>query len=143
MATRPDDQQAGGEAAPRAGPPPTAWEWLAAAIGLLLLLASVGYLLADHWGGDAAPPVPVVQVTGIEPQAGRWLVRVRVSNASRGTAAALRVEGELKQGGQAVERSEVEFDFVPGRSSREGGLFFSRDPRGLELDLQPKSYQRP
>jgi uncharacterized protein (TIGR02588 family) len=142
MATRPDERQ-GGEAAPRAELPPTRWEWLAAAVGLLLLLASLGYLLWDHWRGDSAPPMPVVQVTGIEQQAGRWLVRVRVTNASRGTAAALRVDGELKQGAQVVERREVQFDFVPGRSSREGGLFFSRDPRGLEVNLQPKSYQRP
>jgi uncharacterized protein (TIGR02588 family) len=119
------------------------WEWIAAAIGLVLLLAGMGYLLADHWQGDSAPPAPTVQVSGIEQQAGRWLVRVRVTNASRGTAAALRVEGELKRGQEVVERSEVEFEFVPGRSSREGGLFFTRDPRALQLQLEPKSYQQP
>jgi len=128
---------------PQAEAPPTAWEWLAAAIGLALLLASMGYLLWDHRRGDSAPPAPQVQVTGVEQQAGRFLVRLRVTNASHGAAAALRVEGQLKRGAELVERGEMEFDFLPGGSSREGGLFFANDPRVLQLEVRPSSYQKP
>ena len=141
MAQRPHQQRKDGQ--PQGEAPPTAWEWLAAGIGLVLLLASIGYLLVDHARGDAAPPAPQVQVTGVEAQPGRFLVRVRVTNQSRGTAVGLRVEGELKRGEEVLERSDLEFDYVPGRSSREGGLFFTRDPRQLQLEVQARSYRAP
>jgi uncharacterized protein (TIGR02588 family) len=79
----------------------------------------------------------------IEPQQGRFLVRVQAVNESRATAAALRVEGTLRRGSDLVERSELEFDYLPGRSSREGGLFFTADPRGLQLELAARSYRAP
>ena len=124
-------------------PPPSVWEWLAAAVGLVLLLASIGYLLHDAWTGDEGPPVPVVRLVDLQPQDGRYLVRVKVFNQGRATAAALRVEGELRRGAEVVERSELEFQHLPGRSSREGGLFFRQDPRTLQLVLTARSYQNP
>lgn len=124
-------------------PPPSAWEWLAAGIGLLLLLASIGYLLRDAFTGQEEPPVPVVQLVDTRQQEGRYLVQVKVVNRGRATAAALRVEGELRRGSEVVERSELEFEHVPGQSSREGGLFFLQDPRALQLVLTARSYQKP
>lgn len=124
-------------------PPPSFWEWVAAGIGLVLLLASLGFLLHDAWTGNGQPPAPVVSVVGIEPQEGRFLVRLRVSNRSHETAAALRVEGELRRGGEVVERSDLELEHLPGQSSREGGLFFREDPRALQLVLSARSYRHP
>lgn len=124
-------------------PPPSAWEWLVAGVGLLLLLASIGYLLHDAFTGEDGPPVPVVRLVDMRPQEGRYLVQVKVVNQGRATAAALRVEGELRRGAEVVERSEIEFEHVPGRSSREGGLFFLQDPRALQLVLTARSYRKP
>ena len=126
-----------------AAAPPSMSEWIAAAIGLLLLLSSVGYLLHDAFDGEERPPAPLVRVVAVEPQADRYLVRLRVFNESKVTASALRIEGELKRGNEVVERSELEFQHVPGRSSREGGLFFTQDPRTLQLVLSARSYQLP
>ena len=123
--------------------PPSAWEWLAAAFGLLLLLASLGYLAYDALAVDGEPPAPAVRVLRIEPQGARFLVRLQVLNESHATAADVRVEGELRRGAEVVERSETEFPFLPGRSSREAGLFFREDPRTLELVLSARSYQKP
>lgn len=123
------------------GSPPLS-EWLVAAVGLLLLLASVGYLLFD--GNDGSrPPAPVIRMLEIQPQPGRFLVRVQAVNESRTTAAAVRVEGTLRRGSEVVERSELEFDYLPGRSTREGGMFFATDPRGLQLELAARSYRAP
>ena len=123
--------------------PPSMWEWLAAALGLLLLVASLGYLAFDAMAGNGRPPSPAVRVTGIEEQDGHYLVRLQVLNRSRATAADLRVEGELRRGAEVVERSETEFAFLPGESRREGGLFFRHDPRTLELVVSARSYQQP
>jgi uncharacterized protein (TIGR02588 family) len=124
-------------------PPPPPLEWAVAALGLLLLLASVGYLVLDAWRAEGGAPAPAVRVTAIERQAGRFLVRFSVRNESSEAAANLRVSGELRDGANVVETSETEFQFVPGRSQREGGLFFSRDPGTFQLDLAARSYQKP
>lgn len=138
-----EQRPAGAGSDPAMSSPPPPLEWLLAAVGLVLLLASVGYLLFDAWDGRGAAPAPQVRVTAIEPQQGRFLVRFRVSNESRTPAANLRVVGELRRGEELVESSETEFAFVPGRSWREGGLFFARDPRTLRLELGARSYQAP
>ena len=133
-----DDRDAG-----QHEPPPSFWEWVCAFIGLVLLLASLGYLLHDAWSGKEGVPAPQVRLVDIQQQDGRYLARVQVFNQSRATAAALRVQGELRRGGEVVETSELEFQHVPGRSTREGGLFFVQDPRALQLQLSARSYQKP
>jgi len=133
----PQPHALGGEEAP------PFWEWVMAGVGLLLLLASLGYLGWQAVQGPKTPPAPQVQALGVEPQGQRYLVRFRVHNGGDVTAEQLHVVGELRQQGQVVEQSETDFDFLPGGSSREGGLFFTRDPRGLQLDLQARSYRKP
>lgn len=123
--------------------PPPFWEWVSAGIGLLLLAASIGYMLYDARTGEGTPPLPVVEVTGVEPQGQRFIVRFQVRNEGRATAAALRVAGELRRGDTLVENSEVEFDYLPGLSSRGAAMLFERDPRTLQLVLSPRSWREP
>lgn len=137
---RQNDREQGGE--DRREPPPPFWEWVVAALGAVLVLASVAYLLLQA-REEASPPHPQVQVVEVVPQGGRFLVRLRVHNAGRQTAAALRLEGELRQGGAVLERSEADLDYLPGESSREAGLFFAHDPRQGQLAIQPRSYRTP
>lgn len=122
---------------------PSFWEWVLAGVGLLLLVASVGYLLYYQWSSSDAPPDPAIEVIAVHRQQGRFLVRVRVTNRSHTTAADLRVTGELRQGDAVVERSETEFPYLAAESSHEGGLFFTHDPRTLRLELGVESYQVP
>lgn len=125
--------------------PPTLWEWVMAALGLLLVVASMAVLLHEAWTSASLPPEPQIRVLGIEPRRGQpgFLVRLQVDNRTGSTAANLRIEGELKQGDEVMERSETEFQYLPGRSSREAGLFFTRDPRALRLELSARSFQQP
>jgi uncharacterized protein (TIGR02588 family) len=140
---RDDRMQQDGEQGGPDDQAPSFWEWVLAGAGLLLLLASVGYLLYYQWRSDDAPPDPAIEVVAIHQQQGRFLVRVRVRNRSHATAAALRVSGELRQGEAVVERSETEFPYLAAESSHEGGLFFTHDPRTLRLELAAESYQVP
>jgi uncharacterized protein (TIGR02588 family) len=43
----------------------------------------------------------------------------------------------------ARRERELTLDYLPGRSERSGGLFFSRDPRVLRLVLEVHGYQAP
>lgn len=141
-----DTQHEQQRARPQAGSPeaaPPFWEWVAAGVGLLLVLASIGVLGYYAWTEDARGPQPVAQVVAIEQQPAGWLVSVRVHNRSQAPAAALRLTGQLRQGAEILEERELELQYLPGGSSREGGLFFSRDPRQHRLEWAFGSYERP
>lgn len=126
-----------------AAAPPPLWEWMLAGVGLLLVLACMGYLGFNALQGEPGPPDPVVELVQVRESGGGFLAQVRVRNRSRATAEGLVVAGELREGGQVVERTEVEFEFLPAESWREAGLFFRRDPRRGELRLVPVSYRKP
>ncbi len=131
---------------PQAGSPeaaPPFWEWIAAGAGLLLVLASIGVLAYYAWAGQSDLPQPEVQVVAIEQQPAGWLVAIRVRNRAQATAAALRLTGRLREGADIVEEKELELQYLPGGSSREGGLFFSRDPRLHRLEWAFGSYEQP
>ena len=140
--SKPDADHGREAAEAREEAPPPFWEWMVAGLGAALLLASIGYLLLQA-REEASPPQPQVQVLAIEPQAGGFHVQLRVRNAGRQTAAALRLEGELRAGGQVLERSETELDYLPGESTREAGLFFQTDPRSAQFAVQPRGYRQP
>ncbi len=130
----------------------TPLEWVVAALGALLVFGSMAYLAYAAFGRDEAPPDVRLAVEEVRelPSGRGYLVKFRAHHEEREAAAELGVEGELRGlagggggGGGAVETSEATLDHLPARSSRAGGLFFSRDPRGFELRLRAKGYAEP
>lgn len=119
------------------------WEWVAAAVSTLLVLAVVGYLLYDAVARPRTPPSLRVAADTVLQADGLWLVRFRAANHGHQTAAAVTVEGELTRADSSVETSEAVLDYVPGRSERYGGLFFRHDPRAYRLELRALGYQEP
>jgi uncharacterized protein (TIGR02588 family) len=119
------------------------WEWVAAAVSTVLVLAVVGYLLYDAVARPQTPPSVQVRADTVLQANGLWLVRFRATNHGHQTAAALKVEGELMRADSSVETSEAVLDYVPGRSVRHGGLFFRHDPRAYRLELRALGYQEP
>lgn len=119
-------------------------EWIAAAFGLLLTLATLG---AIGWqalkGGGDQPPAIEATVERITPTAAGYAVEVKLRNRSPATAAAVAIEGELTRGGQEVATSSATIDYVPGESSRAAGLFFKEDPRRHKLEVRVLGYAKP
>jgi uncharacterized protein (TIGR02588 family) len=124
-------------------PDPPLWEWAVAALGAVVLLAVLGFLAWETWRLDHSPPDPRLSVEKVVEQPGsRYLVIVRAENRGSQAAASLKISGRLRAGG-TVESSDTEFQYLPGASHREAGLFFTHDPRGGELTLSVESYQQP
>ena len=117
---------------------PPLLEWIASAIGLLLILGVMAVIARDAFNGsaDMAPDITIV-AQAPEQQSGRWLVRFEARNNSPITAAQVTIEGALPGG----ETSTAVIDYIPGRSTRGGGLFFSADQRGVAL--RALGYQDP
>lgn len=122
---------------------PGFWEWVVAALGLVLVTGMLGFLIVQAITRRATPPDIHVQPVSIHTISHGYLVEIRVRNQGNTTAAELSVEGELRSGDKTVETSETTLDYVPARSERRGGLFFTHDPRQFTLQLAPKGYRHP
>ena len=125
----------------RARPPRL--EWTVAVFGLLLVLAALGALTYEAVTGETSSPDPLIRVTGVHKVRGGYLAQVEAFNRGGDTAAGLTVEGTLKQNGRDIETSEATLDYLPGRSTREVGLFFTENPQRYRLELRALGYQEP
>jgi uncharacterized protein (TIGR02588 family) len=119
------------------------WMWGIALLGLALVLGSIVFMLYEAAAGDSSPPDVAVRVDSILPTRNGFLVGIRVVNEGGSTAEGLTVEGELRRGAESVETSNTTIEYVPSHSEREGGLFFTSDPRQYELRLRAKGYEKP
>ncbi len=119
-------------------PGPPLLEWIASALGLVLVLGVMAVIARDAFssGAELAPDITVA-ATRVRPSGAGFLVEFEARNLSPVTAAQVTIEGKLAGG----ETSIATIDYVPGRSVRRGGLYFSEDPRGAEL--RALGYQNP
>jgi uncharacterized protein (TIGR02588 family) len=113
-----------------------------AAIGMLLLLGTVAFLLREAGRGPARPPDVALAVDTVAAVRGGWLVRVRATNVGDETAADVAVRGTLPGPDGALVR-EARLDYLPGRSERTLGLVFPADPRGGALRLEVLGHRPP
>jgi len=120
-----------------------ALEWILGAAGTVLLLACIGYLLyrggqEDEKAGDVS-----VQVANISQVGSSYLVRFTARNEGTQTLASLNVSARLLDGDTEVSTAQAVIDYLPGRSMRSGGFYFTEDPRRHRLELRAEGYQSP
>lgn len=119
------------------------WEWAVAVVGLVLLVAAIGYLAWFAVTVPDGPPAVTVEQGPVRRSGDGYLAIVIVHNQGAETAAALEIEGTLHRDGAVVETSTATFDYLPRFSERTGGLFFATDPRTGRLELRAKGYAEP
>jgi uncharacterized protein (TIGR02588 family) len=119
------------------------WMWGIAVLGLLLVAASIGFMLYEAVAGDSSHPDVTIQVDATVPTSNGYLVKFRAVNAGGSTVEGLTIEGVLRNGSDVLETSHTVLEWVPAHSEREGGLFFGSDPRQYQLQLRAKGYENP
>lgn len=139
----PDQPDPGGPGAGGNGTRIPLSEWLVALFGLVLVAGSIGFMAYTAIFADDPPPDILVAVEDIARTESGYRVRIRAFNRGGSTGAEVTVEANLKRGGETVETGELTFDYLPPHSERSGGLFFTEDPRTLDLDLRAKGYREP
>lgn len=122
---------------------PSRVEWVVGIACTVVVLTAVGYLFHQALIGPSLPPMVAVQVERVLPMPGGYLVEIRAVNEGSSTASDLMVEGALMRDTTVVEKSNATLDFVPAGTARDGGLFFTRDPRQYRLEVRPTGYDRP
>lgn len=119
-------------------------EYVAGAIGLALTLGLIGFI-----GHEALVrpeeefPHVTVRQTEIRAQGNAFQVGFEAQNKTSATAAGVQVEAVLNVPGAAPMVSSVTIDYVPGKSTRAGGIFLPVDPASGTLRLRALGYSRP
>lgn len=119
------------------------WEWVIAAIGLILVLGAIGTTAYRATTEDKTPPQLEVKIDSIEQSGAGHLVKFTVVNTGNQTAASVAVEGELKTGAEKAETSGSTLAYSPANSERRGGLFFTKNPRQFDLQIRVTGYEEP
>jgi uncharacterized protein (TIGR02588 family) len=127
----------------RPGAATSKWEWVAGAVGLVLVLGAVGFIAYNALTTDPSVPAVTVEHVSTERTPGGFVVEFRARNAGPSTAASLTISGTLYDGSTEIETSEVMLDYLPPRGERHGGLIFQTDPTGHELRLKAVGYVDP
>ena len=119
------------------------WMWSIAVLGLLLVAASIGFMVYEATAGDSSHADITVHVDSTLPTGDGYLVKFRAVNSGGSTVEGLTIEGVLRSASEVLETSDTVLEWVPAHSEREGGLFFTTDPRQHQLQLRAKGYENP
>lgn len=120
-----------------------ALEWLVAAIGFIVVIGTLGFLLFDAVTEQDTPPQIIVEAKEIVPTQNGFLVKLEIENKGDNHASEVEVEGKLMQGEQEKETSSVAIGYAPSHSKRQGGMFFTENPKDFELKLRVLGYAKP
>lgn len=119
-------------------------EWTVFAMGLLLVVSTLGYLAYDAATISDAPPSIEVRTGMPLERPHNFIVPVSLTNHGDQTAEGVMIEVVLESGGQEKERGEFTVAFLPRRSTREGWVAFQTDPRTVEqIKARVTGYEKP
>jgi uncharacterized protein (TIGR02588 family) len=119
------------------------WEWIVAAIGVLIVAGVLGFLLYEALGGNRLPPDVRLSIDSVARSGSGYLVTMTATNEGGLTAEGVIIEGQLEDRGRALERSQTTIEYLPSRSRKKAGLFFTRDPARFELVVRALGYEEP
>lgn len=121
----------------------SALEWCVAAVGGLLFLVMVSYMVIEGLAtSERQPEIQIVATTAMG-QGDGFAVRFDAANIGDRTASSLIVRATLYQGDRELETADVTIDYLTGRSTASGGFWFSHDPAQFKLEIRAVSYLDP
>jgi uncharacterized protein (TIGR02588 family) len=118
-------------------------EWTVFAIALVLVLATLGFLVRESIVGDRGPPEVIARLGDARPSEGGYLIPVEVANIGRGTAEDVLVPIFLDLPDGSREEAELNIAFLPRGSKRNGWVGFRDDPRRGTLSLGSIAFEVP
>jgi uncharacterized protein (TIGR02588 family) len=118
-------------------------EWTVFAVGLVLVLATLGFLVRESIVGAGGPPEVVARLGEVRPSEGGYLVPVEVVNIGQTTAEDVLVPIYLDLPDGRREEAELNIAFLPRDSKRDGWVSFRDDPRRGRLSLGALAFEVP
>jgi uncharacterized protein (TIGR02588 family) len=124
-------------------PAKNALEWTVFAIGLVLVVATLGFLVRESIVGDEGPPEVVARLGKPRISEGGHLIPVEVANIGQTTAEDVLVPIFLDLPGGRREEAELNIAFLPRDSKRNGWVSFRADPRRGTIRLGAIAFEVP
>jgi uncharacterized protein (TIGR02588 family) len=118
-------------------------EWSAFAVGLVLVLGTLGFLVGESLVGAGGPPEIVARLGVPRASASGFMVPVEVANLGKGTAEDVKVTVVLELPGAGREEADLDIAFLPRDSRRDGWVTFRTDPSRGSLRLGPIAFEVP
>ncbi len=119
------------------------WSWVVAAVGLVFVVGSAGFMLYKAIAGGSSAPAIVTQIDSVGLSGDGFLVQISVLNQGGSVAAGLVVEGVLKSESATLETSTITIGYLPSGSRRKAGLYFTKDPQRFDLQVRSKDVEQP
>ncbi|MFB2835108.1 hypothetical protein [Floridanema evergladense] len=119
-------------------------EWIIFAVGLVLVVSTLGYLIYDATTTSEVPPNIEVQLGETQPQGQKFLVPVVAINKGKQTAQTVQIEVVLENDGKEAESAELQIQFLPRGAKRSGWVTFETDPRTVEkIKTRAVGFEKP
>lgn len=118
-------------------------ERLVAVLGVILVVALLGFLAYQALAGAEGGPQLSVDVARIDRAGNQFVVHARIRNDGGMTARSVSVSGALTDGGRTLEQATTTVSYVPPTSFRDAALVFTRDPRDVKLSVRAAGYELP
>ena len=121
----------------------SAVEWATAAVGAVLFVAMIGYMV--YVGLREVEGSPKIELMTSDPvrHDDNFHIGFVATNSGEVTATGLIVRAVLTDGDRDVESREITIDYLPTQSSRRGGFFFKQDPTRYKLAVAATAYMEP
>lgn len=119
-----------------------ALEWTVFGVGLILVMATLGYLVREAFTTGSRPPELVVHLGVPRRVTEGFQVPVTVVNRGDGVAEGVSVMITLAAKAER-EEAVLSIAFLPHQSRREGWVTFRGDPRDGDLQVGPVVFASP
>ena len=118
-------------------------EWSVFAVGLVLVLGTLGFLVRESLVAAGGSPEVVARLGPPKASAGGFMVPVEVANLGQGTAEDVKVTVVLELPEAEREEAVLDIAFLPRDSRRNGWVTFRTDPSRGTLRLGPIAFEVP
>ena len=118
-------------------------EWSVFAVSLVLVVATLGFLVWESVANHGGPPDVVVTLGEAQPSSGGYRVPVEVGNVGRSTAEDVLIPVLLDLPDGTREEGRLNIAFLPRDSKREGWVTFRGDPGRGKLSLGAIAFEVP
>jgi uncharacterized protein (TIGR02588 family) len=120
-----------------------ALEWLLGGLGAAALCAGIAFLVHEGVNRNGVPGAIQVRMIDVSVAGDAFVVRYEMHNSGDETLSNLRMTARLTEGEQEIETASTIIDYLPSRSTQEGGFYLRHDPRLYTLEIGPEGYQSP